>query len=122
LGVPVEDLGPATTDFFGGNVSQPQVRQGRIEGKIIYVDHFGNGISNIDQRTIEQVFPDGKFHVNVFDYVIFKIQRTYAEAEDGEALALVGSSGLLEIAVKNGSAEYVLGLTTGTEIILSPKE
>jgi hypothetical protein len=39
--------------------------------------------------------------------------RTYADAKPGEALALIGSSGYLEVAVRAGSAAQALGLQRG---------
>jgi S-adenosylmethionine hydrolase len=42
--------------------------------------------------------------------------RTYAAAADGELLALVGSHGYLEVAVRNGSAAQLLGVGRGTAV------
>jgi S-adenosylmethionine hydrolase len=47
------------------------------------------------------------------------VVRTYADVAPGEALALVGSGGRLEIAVRNGHAARVLGLARGSRVILS---
>jgi S-adenosylmethionine hydrolase len=46
--------------------------------------------------------------------------RTYADSAAGAVLALVGSSGLVEIAVRDGSAARTLGLTRGARVILQP--
>jgi len=46
------------------------------------------------------------------------IARTYADVVSGEALALVGSSGLVEVAVRDGSAAAMLGLKRGSEVVL----
>jgi len=49
---------------------------------------------------------------------ISRVRRTYAEVEPGEVLALVGSSGYLEIAVREGSAARRLGIRPGDEVEL----
>ncbi len=44
------------------------------------------------------------------------LRRTYADVATGEAVALVGSSGLIEIAVRDGNAAATLGLVRGSVI------
>jgi S-adenosylmethionine hydrolase len=46
------------------------------------------------------------------------VKQYYREAADGQTLALVGSSGLIEIAVNNGSAAHVLGLRVGDSAVV----
>ncbi len=67
------------------------------------VDHFGNLITNW-----EKAFSDRPFRVLV-DGAEVRLVRTYGEGEEGEVVALFGSEGLLEIAVRNGSALERLG-------------
>ena len=47
-----------------------------------------------------------------------KLARTYADAPVGGLLALMNSDGLLEIAVRNGSAAETLGVSRGAELRL----
>jgi S-adenosylmethionine hydrolase len=49
------------------------------------------------------------------------LRRTYADAVAGEAIALVGSSGLVEVAVRDGSASSLLGLARGSSVVLLPR-
>jgi S-adenosylmethionine hydrolase len=83
----------------------------RDGGRIIHIDHFGNATSNI---------PDGPARrarsVTVAGRDIGPVRQTYADVAAGEALALIGSSGLLEIAVREGSAAEVLGVKVGDSI------
>ena len=48
------------------------------------------------------------------------LRRTYADVAQGEPVALVGSSGLVEIAVRDGSAAEQLGLRRGSGVALLP--
>ena len=94
---------------------QPQRNaDGSLIGRIIHVDTFGNLISNISAGDLPA---DGQsLSVEVAGKTIHGINRTYSDS-DG-LLALIGSSGRLEIAVTNGSAADVLGVTTGGAVTI----
>jgi S-adenosyl-L-methionine hydrolase (adenosine-forming) len=83
------------------------------DGRVIHLDGFGNATTNIPA---ELVGTDGYAKVWAADREIGPLRRTYSDVAPGEALALIGSSGLLEIAVRDGSAGQVLGLRVGDEV------
>src|SRR6476620_3908920 len=85
---------------------------GAVQGEVITVDRFGNAVTNLLAMRGGQVQVNG---------MTLALRRTYADAATGEAIALVGSSGLVEIAVRDGSASSLLGLTRGTSVVLLPK-
>jgi S-adenosyl-L-methionine hydrolase (adenosine-forming) len=86
-------------------------RDNTLMGTIIHIDRFGNCISNIlewrvaDHRAAARIEFKGK--------QIAGIRHTYAEAERGELLALVGSSGYVEIAMRDDSAANYAGAMVG---------
>jgi S-adenosylmethionine hydrolase len=80
-------------------------------GEVIHIDHFGNATTNIPGENI----PPDAGAVLLGDQQI-PIRRTYAEVSIGEPVALIGSSDLLEIAVRNGSAAETLNLRIGTPV------
>jgi len=81
-------------------------------GVIIHIDHFGNAITNLS--------PDPQqLHSARVGRRMIPIRRTYADVPEGNPVALVGSSGLLEIAVRNGHAAKTLALHVGTRVRLS---
>ncbi len=76
-------------------------------GEIIHIDYFGNATSNIPQELVEreqvrQIVAKGRN--------VGPLRQTYGDVATGQPLALIGSSGLLEIAVREGSAAQGLGL------------
>ncbi len=85
------------------------------KGRIIYIDHFGNVITNIPRRVVDS-HRAGRVCVN--GAIIGSVKTTYADIAAGQPLALVGSSDLLEIAVRNGSAAGQLDLHIGDEVYL----
>jgi S-adenosylmethionine hydrolase len=85
-------------------------------GRIIHIDVFGNATTNIPHEVIrEAVIKD----VKVRGRKIGKLKRTYWDVAPGKVLPLIGSSGLLEIAVRDGSAAEILKLNVGDEVVLS---
>ncbi len=82
---------------------------GTIAGEVIAVDRFGNLVTNLMARRGGAVELGGR---------TIPMRRTYADVAQGESLALVGSSGLVEIAVRDGSAFERLGAGRGTTVIL----
>jgi len=81
-----------------------------LAGRIIHADRFGNLITNFKNEDL----PQKPFAVEVSNRSISGLSRTYAEGEG--LLALIGSSGYLEIAVKGGSALNILGVAVGGEV------
>jgi S-adenosylmethionine hydrolase len=82
-------------------------------GRVIHIDHFGNATTNVlhhDLRTrdVRQVTVRGR--------KVGKIRRTYWDVAPGKPLALIGSSGLLEIAVRDGSAAADMKIRVGDEV------
>jgi S-adenosylmethionine hydrolase len=85
-------------------------------GQIIHLDVFGNATTNIGHRFVRGI--DIK-HVKVKGKRLGKLRRTYWDVAPGKPLALIGSSGLLEIAVRDGDAAKELKLRIGDEVLLS---
>jgi len=86
--------------------------EGGVAGVVLHVDRFGNAITNLpaDRDTGLDTFEAGGRQG------IPRV-RTYAEAPRGSVVALVGSSGLIEVAVVEGSAAEKLGLSVGSKVI-----
>jgi S-adenosylmethionine hydrolase len=79
-------------------------------GQIVRVDNFGNLITNIHHEDLAQFSGTGKTVIKVGTLTIENVRETYAEVKKDEALALIGSSGYLEIAVNLGRASERLGI------------
>lgn len=82
-------------------------------GRIIYIDHFGNAITNIPSE-----FLHGRNGptVRAAHSPEIPLCETYSGVAAGKSLALIGSADLLEIAVRNGSAAQQLSLKVGDEV------
>jgi S-adenosylmethionine hydrolase len=80
---------------------------GRQSGEVIAIDRFGNAITNLDSAEGEFVEVQG---------MVLPAVRTFADVAVGDACALIGSAGLLEIAVRDGNAATSLGITVGMTV------
>jgi S-adenosylmethionine hydrolase len=82
-------------------------------GVIVHVDVYGNATTNV---LAPERPPEGRWHAAGRD--VGPLRRTYADVPVGRPVALVGSSGLVEVAVRDGSAADVLGLRVGDPVEL----
>ncbi len=90
--------------------------RGKIEGVIESIDSFGNLISNITADQLANV-PRGETTVVECDeHQTQGIFTTYSDQPEMTLVALVGSSGKLELAIVGDSAKIMLGVRVGTPI------
>lgn len=110
-GVKIDALGPALKEIaridFDGGIKEG----GRIlTGRVIYVDGFGNLVTNLSRARVEQFasdFRDCNLSVRIGSGAPVGICGAYGDKPAGVPLATFGSFNLLEIAVRDGSAaEY----------------
>ena len=108
--VPFDSLGEKLNDYV--RLDWPQPRRGGavggvLRGEIIYIDRFGNAITNINTLagSVSKIRVQGKVECD--------LKKFYQEVAPGQPLGIIGSSGFLEIAVNNGNAAQELGLKIG---------
>jgi S-adenosylmethionine hydrolase len=114
LGYSPLEFGQPVTSVQAMPMPRPDRRpDGSLEGHVIYADGFGNLITDVRAADL----PSGKdIRVEVKNQVILGLCRTYAEGSG--LLALIGSSGHLEVALKGGSAASLLDAHPGDEVRL----
>jgi S-adenosylmethionine hydrolase len=116
-GVPIQELGPALKDFVRLAWPEPRVRRDGFEGEVFYIDRFGNAITNLEGR-LPGASGRASCEVHAKRRWNCPLKTFYQAVPPGRPVALVGSSGFLEIAVNGGSAEKVLGVRVGTRVVL----
>lgn len=110
MGTTLEELGaPHAAPTIRRTPEVVRAGDGGIVGEVIAVDRFGNLITNL-------VAPRGGT-VELAGRAV-PIARTYSDAPSGSLVAVVGSSGLVEVAVRDGSAARVLGVGRGGRAVL----
>lgn len=111
-GARLEDLGSPITDPSISPLPSPHHDGVAVVGEVLYVDRFGTLISNIPGDAVE---PGVRIRVGGGTDV-GALRRTFGDVERGTLVALVGSGGTVEIAVRDGSAARLLGVGVGAEV------
>ena len=87
-------------------------------GHIIWIDAFGNLVTNISHEMFESLAGRNSAVIHAGIAKIERLNHSYAEAEIGEPLAIIGSSNRLEISINQGNATQVLGLKRGDAVTI----
>ena len=103
LGVDIQELGKVHKNPISLNIKKPELKGDEIVGEVIYTDSFGNLITNIPGVIIKSY---SKICIDKF--IIDTIVNSYDDREKGKLLAIIGSSGFLEISVNQGSAADII--------------
>lgn len=106
-GVLLESLGAKLDGYTRLDFAEPKVVGGVLRGEIIYIDRFGNGITNL------RALAPSAGRVRVAGKLECPVGRIYQDVASGQPVALVGSTGFLEIAINGGHAAQSLGLKIG---------
>jgi S-adenosylmethionine hydrolase len=117
LGLLPEALGPRIDDWQTLTWPTPATTPEEIQGCILWIDRFGNLITNIDASLLGEA-RTGKWQVECQGREIRDWVTTYAQRPPGTLVALVGSMDRLELAVVEGSAVAALGATSGDPVTL----
>lgn len=100
----------------------------QVIGHVLYVDNYGNVVTNISRKLFETIGKGRKFNINARTLNFSQIHETYSDAinfnipkekrgeEDGKKLAVFNSAGYIELAIYKsnpstvGSASTLFGL------------
>ena len=91
------------------------IEEDAISGSIIYIDTYGNAISNITYDLFSRVFKNQRFNIAIRSStnIIDHISKSYNSESIGELLALFNSLDLLEIGINGTNAAELLSLQVG---------
>lgn len=114
LGLDPAMLGPPIQHLIGLPIDLPVIHANTIQGKVLFVDAFGNLLTNIPENLLSGRQP----RVEAPRGASARWVRTYGEARPGELVALASSQGLVEVALVQGSAARHLGVGFGAPVVL----
>ncbi len=112
-------FGPRVEDFIRTSWPQPLVKKQKLLGQVLWLDSFGNLITNISREDYERIIEGGNLQIKGKGWKIQRLHRTYGEGQPGEPLALFGSTGFLELTVNQGCARKILSLNPGDPVIIT---
>ncbi len=119
LGVELGQLGPILRTPVPLPIPDPTFTPEVARGQVIYIDRFGNLITNLATEQVETWLGGSRsFRLHAGGVVLRRLSPTYAEVGPGEPLALMGSHGYLEIAVNQGNAAKELKAKVGLPVAI----
>jgi S-adenosylmethionine hydrolase len=113
LGVSVEDLGKPLRKPKQLPLKEPSLRREEIIGEVIYIDSFGNLVTNIPARLVK---PESRIRIG--EWIIRGLSTSYSDVPKGKPLAIVGSSGFLELSLNQGRASDVVKVRDGVRVTM----
>ncbi|MGH7828838.1 MAG: SAM hydrolase/SAM-dependent halogenase family protein, partial [Candidatus Binatia bacterium] len=115
LGIPPQDLGSPVEDCV--NLGWPEIvrTEGAIQGEIVYIDAFGNLITNIHDDDLVE-FQTRSVTITLGDITVGGLARNYTNGGDKGYVALINSMGLLEISLYKRNAHLQSGIQIGGKI------
>ena len=113
-GAPLSKVGVPTGVPMELSLPKPRISDGLIEGRVIYIDHFGNCITNIEAQDLVSL--GGSLVVSVGGQEIGGLQNTYSDVPVGEPVAVMGSLGHLEMAVNQGNLADEINVDVGSPV------
>jgi len=116
---PFVEVGPEVTDPVILTQTPAHQTSTGWAGEIEHVDTFGNLITNIPAEVLSPVGRPLLIRPGT-QAAIAGLSSTYGDVAAGELVALIGSTGTLEIAVCDGSAASALGLGPGAPVTIDP--
>jgi len=118
LSVPLHQLGEPRDTIVRLEWPEVQVAEHSITGSVLIVDSFGNLITDVTAQMLSLADRDGMC-VRCGEHQVIGLVQTYGQRSNGELVALVGSSGLLEIAVVGGNAASLTGCRAADRVSIS---
>jgi S-adenosylmethionine hydrolase len=121
-GLALEKLGPPVT--YQRRLPDRLVfrEQKELQGQVIHIDRFGNLISNIEIPPSAGGRQLQGLQVFLGSLQLLVGPSTYEEGPPLRPFALIGSSSLLEVSVRNGSAQEITGCSVGTSVLVRRQE
>jgi len=117
-GVFFEEIGPIIHDYIDLNLEQTDITDKYVIGKILYIDDFGNIITNIQKHLLQKYLEPGK-KIMVFignNRKEISFVNAYSDVKKGTFLMTISSSDYLEISANQSKASEKLNVKLGEEI------
>jgi S-adenosylmethionine hydrolase len=120
-GVNPAKFGPEINAAAEAKFAKVKRKNDALIGEVLYVDGFGNIITNISELEVEQNCLKGAVNVELASCKLkLAFCRAYGEMKPYEPLALIGSHGFLEISINQGNAAEKFKTKAGGTVIVSP--
>jgi len=121
LGTSLMELGDAIVSPVMLPPNAAVVTSSNIRGEVLHVDAFGNALTNIREEDFlrwHNLQARRGITIRCGTFITNAIHRTFSDVEAGQPVAYHGSSGVLELALRNGNAAQSCGFQRGTPVLM----
>ncbi len=111
--------GRLVTDYEKLPIQKPEVEKGILRGRVAYIDHFGNIITDItadDIKSLQEVTKKKEFSIQLGDVTMNELKTHYEQGSPDTPSALINSNGYVEIFLQQSRASETLGVNLGTSL------
>jgi S-adenosylmethionine hydrolase len=120
-GLPLKKLGRPLKSFVELDWPEPRLVGSQLHGEVVYIDHFGNALTNLHEAAVRLLVSES-CAVFTGRRRLCPLAEFYQAVPAGKPVAILGSSGFLEIALNRGNAAQRLRLRPGQTItVQSPR-
>lgn len=113
-----KDFAELTTETTTLRLLQPICSPGSIRGTIVYIDQFGNAITNISSKMFSDFIGEKRFTVLANVGQTKTISKNYSDVEEGDMVCLFNAAGNLEVGMNKGKAELLMGLKIDMPVMI----
>lgn len=118
-GLAPEQLGPRIDELVSLTWPEVVILPRTIRGSVQSIDSFGNLITDITESMLADAPRDESVRITCDEHETLGIYRTYSEQPPATLVALIGSGGQLELAIVDENAAAMLGIRSGTPVVVS---
>ena len=110
MGAPLDEIGrPFDEPVILRTPEAVRDEHGDVRGIVIAIDRFGNVLTNLMSRHATSIHVAGRD---------VPLAHTYGDVAPGALVALIASSGFIEVAQRDGRASDVLGVSRGDPVVM----
>ena len=110
LGEELQNIGESITAMNQKLPRMLKANRKQISGNVIHVDHYGNLITNIDRHAFEVLSEDKSYSIVFGRETVHRVHHSYHDTDSGECFLIFNDLGFLEIGIRQGNAQELLGL------------
>ena len=121
-GIPLQDLGNPIDSITTFRWAIPTDDRESINGWVVHIDRFGNIITNISKDLFYHNLAGRACKIYVGNTIVNGLSTTYSSVPDGEPVAVIGSSDMIEVGINKGNAQELLGVVKGAPVTILFKD
>lgn len=117
LGADISDFGTELKQVAELDPGKPKIKGNKLSGEIIFVDTFGNLVTNIPENILSKTAKN-RITILINKKKITGLKNSYTAVRKGAPLAIIGSFGYLELSVRDGSAGGYFDAGVSTKVVV----